>query len=141
MIAAVRKLALRLLTAILGRWSEAKIERRLGSRPGLRAIFAGLARSFVPGAVPGFEGCLVYELTFPATRRPPASWSVQIAGGRAHARPGGCSAPVLTLRLQLTDLLRIGAGTLDPVTPILQGRGTVEGPLDLAMRLPEMFAG
>lgn len=135
----MRKLVLSLLAAMLERWSEAKIERRFGSQAGLRAIFTIMARSFVPSAAPGFEGCLAYELTFPATQRPPARWSLHVAGGRARPRPGACRPAALTLRLQLGDFLRIGAGLLDPVTPILQGRGTVEGPLELALRMPAMF--
>jgi hypothetical protein len=35
--------------------------------------------------------------------------------------------------------MRIAAGQLDPAIPMLQGRGSVYGSLDLAMRVPEMF--
>lgn len=135
----MRNAALSALAALLRRWSPAQIERRLGSRSGQRAIFAIVARSFVPEAANGFQGCLAYQLTFPATRRPPAVWSLEVAEGRARARRGPCRDPALTVTLQLADFLRVGAGELDPVVPILQGRGTVSGPLELAMRIPEMF--
>ena len=128
-----------MLARILGRWEEARIERWFGSRAAQRAIFAAVARLYVPGASGGFEGCLLYELTRPAIGRPPAAWSIEVRGGRAWARRGRCREPALTLRLTLADFLRIGAGILDPAVPILQGRGTFKGPLELAVRLPQMF--
>lgn len=131
--------ALKLLARRLTRWDEAKIERTLGSPPALRGIFTGVARSFDPRAARGFEGCLVYELTRPATGRDAAIWTVEIRGGRARARRGACADPALTLRLRVADFLRIGTGLLDPAVPILQGRGSFQGSLDLAVRLPEMF--
>jgi hypothetical protein len=137
----VQKQALRLLARFLGRWDDAKIERRLGSRAALWGIFTGVAYSFDSRAAAGFEGCLVYQLTRPVTGRETAIWTVDVDGRRARARRGECQDPALTLRLPLADFLRIGTGLLDPAIPILQGRGTFKGSLDLAVRLPEMFGG
>ena len=135
----MQKQALKLLARLLSRWDETKIERRLGSAPALKGIFTGVARSFNPRAAGGFEGCLVYELTRPATGREAAIWTVEIRAGRARARRGACADPALTLHLRLADFLRIGTGLLDPAIPILQGRGSFQGSLELAVRLPEMF--
>ena len=135
----MQKRALRLLASLLERWDEARIERWLGSAPALRGIFAGVARSFDARAAAGFEGCIVYELTRPATGGEPAVWTIEVRGTRARARPGPGQDPALTLRLSVSDFLRIGAGLLDPAVPILQGRGTFSGSIELAVRLPEMF--
>lgn len=129
-----------LLAGILTRWSESTVERWLGSRPALWAIFTFLARSYNPRAASGFEGCLVYELARKATGAPPAIWRIEVSDGRARTRRGACSEPKLTLSLGLVDFLRVGVGALDPAALILQGRGTFHGPLDLAVTLPEMFA-
>lgn len=129
----------KLLRGMLEALDEERIERRFGSRLAARLIFTAVARSYVPGSGAGFEGCLLYELTRPATGREMIVWHIEIRDGRARARRGACPAPALALRLRLADILRIGAGTLDPAVPILQGRGTFEGSLGLAMRLPEMF--
>jgi hypothetical protein len=134
----MRKQALKLLGLILGRMSEKQVEQRFGSPVALRAIFGGMARSFHPDAAGGFEGCLVYELTR-STSEEPAVWTIEIAGRHARARPGPCDDAQLTLRLRLVDFMRIAAGDLDPAIPMLQGRGNVQGSLELAMRVPEMF--
>jgi hypothetical protein len=130
---------MRLLGGLLARWSEQRIERWFGSRLALRVMFAVIARSYDPRAAAGFEGCLVYELGRPATAAPPAIWTIEVSGKRARAVPGPCPGAKLTLKLRLADFLRIGAGALEPVSVILQGRGTFQGPLELAVALPEMF--
>jgi putative sterol carrier protein len=138
-IRAMRDLGRKLLGLVLKRMSERQVERRFGSRVALRAIFGGMARSFEPDAARGFEGCLQYELTRLATGREPAVWTIEISGRRARARPGPSADPKLKLRLHLADFMKVAAGELDPAIPMLQGRGNVQGSLDLAMRLPAMF--
>lgn len=128
-----------LLAGLLDRLGERGVERWLGSRLALRAIFTTVARSYDPGAGAGFEGCLVYELRRPASGAPPAVWTIEVSRERARARPGAAPGAQLTLRLALADFLAIGAGTLEPAAVVLQGRGSFQGPLELAVRLPEMF--
>ncbi len=97
-----------------------------------------MAWLFEPGAAAGFEGAVVYELTS-ATGESTALWTVEITAGRARARRGAAVNPSVTLRLRLADFMRIAAGTIDPVRPLLEGRAEVEGDLEVALRLPEMF--
>jgi hypothetical protein len=104
-----------------------------------RALFAATAASFDPVAANGFEGLLVYELTRPRTGREPRRWTIEVEGGRARARPGGAEAPTLTVTCRLADFVRIAAGTIDPATPLLHDRASVDGDLSLAASLPEMF--
>ena len=129
----------RLLANWVRRADEAKLERRFGSRLAQRVMFAGMAWRFDPSSAAGFEGKISYELQRPATGGPPLRWTVEVANGRARARRGGAEDAVLKLRLTLADFVRIGAGTVDPALPVLQGRASFQGDFGLAVRLPEMF--
>jgi putative sterol carrier protein len=80
-----------------------------------------------------------YELRRPATGASPLRWTIEISGRRARARPGAGDESAVKLRLSLADFIRIGAGTLDPAIPVLQGRASFRGDFGLAVRLPEMF--
>jgi putative sterol carrier protein len=43
--------------------------------------------------------------------------------------------------MPVADFARLAAGTADPLVAFLEGRAEVEGNLDVARRLPEMFGG
>lgn len=131
--------ATKLLAKLVDGSTDATVERRFGSRAAQRALFGGMARSFDPAAAAGFEGQIVYELSRPATGAPARSWTIEVTGGRATARPGGASDANLTLSFQLADFMRIATRGLDPIVPVLQGRASVRGDFGLAMRLPQMF--
>src|SRR5438270_12368482 len=103
----MRPAMLRLLARIVASWSDDRLERRFGSRLGQRAMFAGMARSFVPEAAGGFAGELQYELARPATGAPPVRWTIEVAGRRAAARPGAAARPRLTISMELADFMRV----------------------------------
>lgn len=128
---------------MFARWvdraDDKKLERRVGSRLVQRAIFKAMAARFDPEVAAGFEGSVSYELRRPVTGAPPLRWTIEISGRRARARPGASDHAAVRLRLSLADFVRIGAGTLDPATPALQGRASFQGDFGLAVRLPEMF--
>ena len=129
----------RLLARFVAGASDAQLEHRFGSAIAQRLLFEGMARAFQPDAAEGFRGDLVYELTRPATGGSPLRWTLQVLDGRAAARLGAAADPKLTLRFQLSDFMRMIAGTIDPAAPLLENRATFEGDLALAARLPEMF--
>jgi alkanesulfonate monooxygenase SsuD/methylene tetrahydromethanopterin reductase-like flavin-dependent oxidoreductase (luciferase family) len=131
--------ALKLLARAVTGASDKQVERRFGSAVAQRAVFGAVARSFQPEAAGGFQGALVYELSRPATGQEPLRWTVEVADGRATARPGAAVRPELTLRFMLADFIRIAAGNLDPGAVLLQDRASIEGDFGLAARLPEMF--
>jgi putative sterol carrier protein len=118
---------------------DAKLERRFGPRLVQRVMFSAMAARFNPDAAAGFEGRIVYELGRQATGAPPLRWTIEISGRRAHARRGARDDPDVRLRVTLADFVRIGAGTIDPATPVLQGRASFQGDFGLVVRLPEMF--
>ena len=104
-----------------------------------RVVFSVMAARFNPDAAAGFEGRIAYELQRPATGASPLRWTVDVSGRRARARRGGSDKSAIKLRVTLADFVRIGAGTIDPATPVLQGRASFQGDFGLAVRLPEMF--
>jgi putative sterol carrier protein len=129
----------RLFAKWVGRADDAKLERRFGSRPAQWVIFKAMAARFDARAAGGFEGSVSYELKRPATGAPPLRWTIEISGRRARARPGDSDDAAVKLRVTLADFIRIGAGTIDPATPVLQGRASFQGDFGIAVRLPEMF--
>jgi putative sterol carrier protein len=98
-----------------------------------------MAVRFDPKAAGGFEGRIAYELARPVTEAPPIRWTLEVSGHRARARPGADDDAAVRLRITLADFIRIGAGTIDPATPVLQGRASFQGDFGLVVRLPEMF--
>lgn len=132
----VRRHATSLLARVVANASDAQIGRWFGSAAAQRALFAAMAWVFDSDAAAGFEGEIVYELT---TSQHTEIWTVEIAGPRPRVRRGAAAAPTLTLRLTLADFIRMAAGSLDPVQTLLDGRADVEGDLEVAVRLPEMF--
>ncbi len=124
------------LAAYVRRSGDRRLERTLGTDPGLRAIFAAMSHAYVPGSGGGFTGELQYELRRNGDVVP---WTLRIDGSRAVARAGPAAGPALTLKLTTADFLRIAGGELDPARALLTGRLDLEGDFALAQRLGEMF--
>jgi alkanesulfonate monooxygenase SsuD/methylene tetrahydromethanopterin reductase-like flavin-dependent oxidoreductase (luciferase family)/putative sterol carrier protein len=123
--------------AFVRRGDDRKLERIAGSAAGLRMLFAAMTQRFDPERAGGFEGEVQYDLRTAGGRT--RSWTVEIRGTRATARPGIARDPQLTMRLALTDFLRIAAQELDAGAALLSGRLDLEGDFALATRLGEMF--
>jgi alkanesulfonate monooxygenase SsuD/methylene tetrahydromethanopterin reductase-like flavin-dependent oxidoreductase (luciferase family) len=134
-----RRGATQLLGRLVDGASDEQVERRFSSPLAQRALFAGLARSYQPEALPEFEGRLVYELARPAAQEPPARWTIHVHNGRATAHQGADSNAKLTIRFTLADFVRIAAGAIDPAEPLLADRASFDGDFALAAKLPEMF--
>jgi alkanesulfonate monooxygenase SsuD/methylene tetrahydromethanopterin reductase-like flavin-dependent oxidoreductase (luciferase family) len=127
------------LRRLLGRTSDARLEQIFASGQAQRAVFGMMARRFDPGKAAGFEGTIGYDLGLAdGTRR---SWAIEVRGGQARVCEGGGVDPALTIRVPLTDFVRVltTAGSFYPL--IVDGRMTMEGDLALANRMAEMFGG
>jgi putative sterol carrier protein len=116
---------------------DRRLERTVGTGPGLRLVFTALARAYVPARAAGFAGEIAYELTGADGRV--RHWTIRVDGDRARARPGRAEAPALTVKLALADVARFAAGELDPGGALLSGRVDLAGDFGLASRLGEMF--
>jgi alkyl sulfatase BDS1-like metallo-beta-lactamase superfamily hydrolase len=126
------------LRRVLGRMSDARLEQIFGSSQAQRAVFAMMTREFDPARAAGFDGAIAYDLGLAdGTRR---CWMIEVRDGHVRVHQGdGAADASLTITVPLGDFARVltTAGSFDPL--ILDGRMTMDGDLDLAGRLPEMF--
>jgi alkanesulfonate monooxygenase SsuD/methylene tetrahydromethanopterin reductase-like flavin-dependent oxidoreductase (luciferase family) len=116
---------------------DRRLERTVGSEPGLRVLFGGMAQRFRPDKALGWTGDILYDLRTGDGRAKP--WTVEIARDGARARPGRPADPKLTLRVGLADFVRIAGRDLEPGRALLTGRMEIEGDVVVATRLGEMF--
>jgi putative sterol carrier protein len=117
--------------------SDAQLERTVGSNAGLRVIFKGMERAFVPAKANGFSGEFQYELT---GRNGDREWFVRVEdGARVTAEPGRAADPGVTFRTSVPTFARIASGEVHPAKAMLEGDLEVRGDFELAARLGEMF--
>ena len=122
--------------AFVRKRTDDQLDRTIGSNAGLRVIFAGMERNFVPERAGGFSGDIQYELR---VRGEPRRWVVRITDGTIRTGPGVSPKPALTLRMALPTFARIIAGQLPPAQAFMEGRIELDGDLQLAARMGEMF--
>ena len=119
--------------------SDEQLERFFGSQSVQRATFGAIARRFRPVNARGFGGAIVYDLgTSDGSRH---RWTIRIRGDRAAVRPGGDDGADVVIRVPLANFIRIIANAEYYYPLILDGRMTIEGDLQLAYRLAEIFGG
>jgi hypothetical protein len=126
--------------AFVRRSDDRRIERIVGSEAGLRVLFGGMARRFVPEKANGFEGEIEYALS--TAGGGVKSWVVEVTGPpqpRASVRPGRAGDPRLKLSVPLADFVRMAARDLDPGKALMTGRLVLEGDFAVATQLGEMF--
>ncbi len=136
----MRAMRLRLLhgfRAFVHRSDDRRLERTVGSRPGLRVLFAVLRASLSPERTDGFVGELCCELR--AAGGELRVWTVEIGPERAIVRPGRGDDPQLTVKLSVVDFVRIAGGDLDAGRALLTGRLDLEGDFSAATRLGEIL--
>jgi alkanesulfonate monooxygenase SsuD/methylene tetrahydromethanopterin reductase-like flavin-dependent oxidoreductase (luciferase family)/putative sterol carrier protein len=117
--------------------SDAQLERTLGSGPGLRLMFKGMERAFVPEKARGFDGEAQYELT--GSHNGTHEWIVRVGGNHVTVVPGRAAQPVVTLRMSVPVFARIAAQEMHPAKAMMEGQLQVEGDFEAAARLGEMF--
>ena len=134
----VRRRGERTLARLIRARSDRQVELLIGNSLARRALFTGMALSFRPRMAFGFEGEIEYELTESGNRRAADRWTIEVRNSRARARRGPARDPAVSLSVGSAALLRLAAGA-NPGAVLLDGRVRVEGDLNVAMRLPEMF--
>ena len=125
------------LKAFVQRSTDRRLEQTLGSRLGLKAVFAGMERQYVPERAGGFAGDIQYDLR--GADGSVRSWTVAVGPVAARARPGPSADAKLKITVSLADFARIAGQDLDPVKAVLTGRLELAGDFAVAMRLGEMF--
>ena len=137
---AARELATRVgetafASLVRGRTDE-QLHRLFDRGPGLKVIFKGMERAFIPERAHGFEGEITYELS---GRDGPRSWTIRIGEGRAAVRRGTAAEPAVTFRASVPDFVRLAAREAFAPKLVIEGALVIEGDFALAGRLPEMF--
>jgi alkanesulfonate monooxygenase SsuD/methylene tetrahydromethanopterin reductase-like flavin-dependent oxidoreductase (luciferase family)/putative sterol carrier protein len=123
--------------AFVRKRSDAQLDRTLGTGPGLRIMFKGMERSFVPEKANGFKGEVQYELT--GSRNGSQEWVVRIDADHVTVAPGRASDPVVTFRMSVPVFARIAAQEIHPAKAMMEGWLQLEGDFDAARRVGEMF--
>jgi hypothetical protein len=119
--------------------SDATLERWFGRRWLLALAFHAVAWRYRPSVRPGFSGTIVFEVTRPQAGDFAFAYTLDVHGSRAVSSAGAAREPDVRVVVPVADLVRIAGGRLDPAEPMLQGRATFTGDLELASLLPEMF--
>jgi hypothetical protein len=134
-----RELLLRTVGQAVGTRSEAEVERLAALGPLQRLLFWAIAASYDPDVIEGFSGVLGFRLIRPLNGEPPLQWTIVVSGDRAVARPGPAIDPVAWTQMRLVDFVEVALGRADPAEPMLSGRATLHGDLEVASALAEMF--
>jgi alkanesulfonate monooxygenase SsuD/methylene tetrahydromethanopterin reductase-like flavin-dependent oxidoreductase (luciferase family)/putative sterol carrier protein len=124
------------LAAFVRGRSDRQLERTIGSRPAMRAIFKGMERAFMPERAELFKGDIQYELNGSGAAR---NWVIHVADGRAEAYEGRSSEPAVTFRMSVPTFARIAAGELHPAKAMFNGDMEIDGDFEIASRMPDMF--
>jgi putative sterol carrier protein len=121
----------------VGRATDRRLERTVGSALGLRTIFTAMTARFDPEGTGGFTGDIQYDLrAADGSVRP---WTITIGERHATARPGASDDAKVKVKVSVADFSRIAARRLDPVKALLGGQLDLEGDFAVASRLGEMF--
>lgn len=123
--------------AFVRRSDDRRLERTVGSRAGLRALFAVLRALLSPERVEGFVGELCCELR--AAGGELRVWTVDVGPERTAVRPGRGDDPRLTMKLSVADFVRLAGGDLDAGKALLTGRLDLEGDFSAATQLGEIL--
>jgi alkanesulfonate monooxygenase SsuD/methylene tetrahydromethanopterin reductase-like flavin-dependent oxidoreductase (luciferase family)/endonuclease YncB( thermonuclease family) len=121
--------------------TDAELTARFGNTVVQWAIFGGMARAFDPRFSGGFQGEVEYELLRGDDGAISDRWTLRVQGKRAVAVRTGSDRPAFRLRIPLVDFARVLGGQMNPYEPIVAGRAMMEGDIELASRLTEMFGG
>jgi alkanesulfonate monooxygenase SsuD/methylene tetrahydromethanopterin reductase-like flavin-dependent oxidoreductase (luciferase family)/putative sterol carrier protein len=117
--------------------SDTQLARIFGSDRGMKLIFKGMERAFVPEKANDFKGDIQYEFT--GGRNGAQSWIVRIADRHIETLPGRASEPVVTMKTSVPIFARLASQELHPAKAMMEGQLEVTGDFELATRLAEMF--
>lgn len=131
------KVGEQVLAALAGKLDDRALERVLGHRLALTAIFRELAAAFVPRVANGFVGEIQYDLQ--SARGTVRSFTVQVTRSAARARAGAARSPALTIRVRTADFLRLAAGELTELDLMRARRIDLQGDALLGARMSAMF--
>jgi alkanesulfonate monooxygenase SsuD/methylene tetrahydromethanopterin reductase-like flavin-dependent oxidoreductase (luciferase family)/putative sterol carrier protein len=116
--------------------TDIELDAIFSAGPGLAMIFRGMQEVFRPERAQDFQGRVQYVLDGRAGAR---SWVLDISDGQLKIEEAAVDDALVTLRLGIPTFARMIAGQLSPSAALTDGKLVVEGDLDAALRLGEMF--
>ncbi len=127
-----------LAEAIKGMSDEELVEsvKSTGIDPTMQQIFTGMQEAFQPGKAAGVDAVIQYDIE---TDEGTKSWSVKIADGNCTTSEGATDSPRLTLKLALSDFIRLIFNQADGTQLFMTGKMKLQGDMMFAMQMQGMF--
>ncbi len=92
--------------------------------------------AFIPEKAAGVDAVLHFKFT----GAEPGEWNAVVKDGKVEVARGiPHSKPTMTLTADSTDFVKIFTGELDGMQAFMQGKIKLQGDLNLAMKMMQMF--
>ena len=99
-------------------------------------IMEKMPGAFLPEKAQGVDATIQFEFTGAEA----GDWYVVIKDGTCAVNRGASTQPAtMTLTADSADFINLITGELDPMTAFMQGKLKLQGDLNLAMKLTQMF--
>jgi putative sterol carrier protein len=98
-------------------------------------IFAQMSQAFQADKA----GSLRATFQFNLSGEGGGDWTVTVADGTCAVAEGKADKPNITIGMVADDFVKMVEGELSPVTAFMQGKIKLQGDMNLAMKLQEIF--
>ncbi|MGC8880599.1 MAG: SCP2 sterol-binding domain-containing protein [Anaerolineae bacterium] len=99
-------------------------------------IFDEMVREFPAEKAAGLRARFLFRLG----GEQGGDWTVTIADQTCSVTPGPIEKPDVTISMETVDFLKMVRGELQPVVAFMQGKLKLQGDMNKAMKLQELFA-
>ena len=100
-------------------------------------IFAEMTQAFQPEKAGDLQAVFQFNLSGQES----GEWAVTVANRTCTVTEGEAEKPDVTIAMDATDFVKMVNGELQPVVAFMQGKIKLQGDMDLAMKVQELFAG
>ena len=102
---------------------------------------ADIFNEMVNGFQPERAGSLRAKFQFCLSGEDGGDWVVSVANKQCTVTPGAVDKPDVTISMDAADFVKMVNGELQPVVAFMQGKIKLQGDMNLAMKVQELFAG
>ncbi|MDW8071634.1 MAG: SCP2 sterol-binding domain-containing protein [Anaerolineae bacterium] len=99
-------------------------------------VFDEMVRLFPAEKAAGLRARFLFRLS----GEQGGEWTVTIADQTCNVTPGSTEKPDVTFLMDAADFLKMVRGELQPVVAFMQGKLKLQGDMNKAMKLQELFA-
>ncbi len=110
--------------------------KELTTREYVLDMFGTLESRFQPEAAEGLDITIGYDIG----GEEGGQWTATIKDGKCTLTEGLVSSPSMTMIMKAQDYVDLMLGKVDAMNLLTTGRARVEGDMNLAVKLPELFA-